>query len=138
MLFEAFPGWQEFFVDKVEERYKRLKEKLHPEDSSQSHESMSMDELPAPKVPHIPLIFRRTTTSFYGKDDNTKIEVNINLEKKYVWLDIIHLILLIYSCFILTMVIGFARAMPPALLAIDCLCFLESVAFIMFNLYIVK
>jgi signal-transduction protein with cAMP-binding, CBS, and nucleotidyltransferase domain len=90
MLFEAFPDWEEYFKSTVADRLELLKEDSHSEDTGLKH-STTND------------MIRRATTTIFGKEVQLEKKLNVDLEKKYVWVDIVHLVLLVFSFFALTM-----------------------------------
>lgn len=60
--------------------------------------------------------------------------MNINT-KKYIFVDIIHLTLIVYSSFALPLIVGFDLKIEGGLLGLEIACFIESFIYLMYNIF---
>jgi len=117
-LFEAFPEWSTFFLQKVQERLDILFGDDRIEGPTQSN----------PKLHSV--LWRKDITKVHGLGALEEADV----ERKYIWFDIVHLLLLVYSYVVITLILGFNIALSPTLMALELICFIESVLYIVFNI----
>jgi CRP-like cAMP-binding protein len=126
ILLEAFPAWAQILVKKTENR---LKETL----GNSEFESLQRRILKSPRFA------MATAARPQAQRRGSIVELVVDLEKPdiavkvKIWIEILHLALIVYTSFSITFVMGFDIKVESWILAMEVICTVESFIYIIFH-----